>query len=68
MKTGQKQTAGQKLVAKAKEWIQTGKNQQAKQELESVLRSTDNKLSQDPEVMILCGQANMNLGYLIIAE
>lgn len=66
MKT--KQTPGQRLITQAKEWIQTGKNQQAKQELEMVLRSASSKLSQDPEVMILCGKANMNLGYLIIAE
>ena len=66
MKT--KQTPGQRLITQAKEWIQTGKNQQAKQELEMVLRSATSKLSQDPEVMILCGKANMNLGYLIIAE
>ena len=45
--------------------LEQGHAQQLKEAVEENLRKTK---ANDPEMFLLCGMANMELGYLIIAE
>lgn len=54
-----------KMITNGNRLLAAGKNQQAKELLERVLKSSD---SQEPIIHFQCGLANLNLGYLIYAQ
>jgi hypothetical protein len=54
-------------LSEATALVKNGNHQLAKQLLEAVIREYAD-IMQEPSINMLCGEINMALGYLIIAE